>query len=54
MAKITVHARGEKIEAEVKTDKLSKFTLEPIEAMELGTKLLKAAYATKTKLSKKE
>lgn len=53
-AKITVHARGSKIEVEIKTDKLSKFTLEPDEAMDLGTKLLKAAYATKSSTPKKE
>jgi len=53
-AKIIVHARGQKIEVEVKTDKLSKFSLEPDEAMDLGTKLLKAAYATKSGSPKKE
>jgi len=53
-AKIMVHARGKKIEVEIKTDKSNKFTLEPDEAMDLGTKLLKAAYATKSSSSKKE
>jgi len=53
-AKIAVHAPGKKIEVEIKTDKLSKFTLEPDEAMELGTKLLKAAYAAKSDSPKKE
>lgn len=53
-AKIIVHARGQKIEVEIKTDKSSKFTLEPDEAMDLGTKLLKAAYATKSSNPMKE
>jgi len=53
-AKIMVHARGKKIEVEIKTDKLSRFTLEPDEAMDLGTKLLKAAYATKSGSPRKE
>lgn len=53
-AKITVHARDKKIEVVVKTDKLSKFTLEPDEAMDLGTKLLKATYATKSGSPTKE
>jgi len=44
-AKIMVHARDNKIEVEIENDKLSKFALEPDEAMDLGTKLLKAAYA---------
>lgn len=48
VAKIGVHARGKKIDVEVKTDKLAKFTLDSDEAMELGVKLLKAAYGTKT------
>lgn len=56
-AKVTVHAKGNKIELEVKADeadKASKFSLEPDEAMDLGTKLLKAAYATKSSSVKKE
>lgn len=47
MVKTTVHVRDGKIEVEIKTDKIGKFALEPNEAMELGIKLLKAAYATK-------
>jgi hypothetical protein len=53
-AKISVHARGSKIVVEIRTDKASKFTLEPDEAMDLGTQLLKAAYATKSSVPKKE
>lgn len=53
-AKVTVHARGNRIEVEVKANKSSKFSLEPDEAMDLGTKLLKAAYATKSSIVKKE
>jgi len=50
-AKITVHARGKKIEVDIKADKPSKFSLGPDEAMDLGTKLLKAAYASKSSSS---
>jgi len=53
-AKITVHARANKIEVEIRIDKLSKFTLEPDQAMDLGTKLLKAAYASKSSSPRKE
>jgi len=53
-AKIMVHVRGKKIEVEIKADKSTKFTLEPDEAMDLGTKLLKSAYATKSASPRKE
>ena len=49
MAKTAVHVREGKIEIEIKIDKVSKFTLEPDDAMELGMKLLKAAYASKVR-----
>jgi hypothetical protein len=51
VSKTTVHARAGKIEVEIKTGKgkTSKLTLEPDEALDLGIKLLKAAYSTKAK-----
>lgn len=49
MSKTTVHARAGKIEIEIKAGKgkASKLTLQPDEALDLGIKLLKAAYSTK-------
>lgn len=49
MAKTAVHVRDGKIEIDIKIDKVSKFVLEPNDAMELGMKLLRAAYATKVR-----
>lgn len=45
MTEITVHVREGKVEIEIRTDKVGKLTLEPSDAMSLGIKLLKAAYA---------
>jgi len=50
MSKATVHSRAGKIEIEIKTKgKISKLTLQPDEALDLGIKLLKAAYSTKAR-----
>ena len=37
---------------EIKTNAVGKFTLEPEDAMNLGVKLLRAAYATRTQRGK--
>ena len=47
MDNVKVHARKDKIDLEIRTDKCGKFTLNPDDAMELGIKLLRAAYVTK-------
>ncbi len=48
MAKTTVHVKGKKIKVDlILPDKEGSFTLDPDEAVELGIKLLKAAYSTK-------
>lgn len=51
MSKSTVHARGDKIEVEIKAGKgkINKLILKPDEALDLGIKLLKAAYSTKAR-----
>jgi len=51
MAKASVHIREGKIEIEIKVDKVSSFTLNPDDAMELGVKLLRAAYAAKAQIA---
>jgi hypothetical protein len=48
MVKTTVHVRDGKIEIEIKVNRIGKFTLEPDDALDLGIKLLKAAYSTKS------
>ncbi|MFQ5836424.1 MAG: hypothetical protein ACE5HG_01070 [Candidatus Bathyarchaeia archaeon] len=47
MVETTVHVHGGKLEIEIKDDKVIRFTLEPNDALNLGIKLLRAAYATK-------
>ncbi|MFQ6068042.1 MAG: hypothetical protein ACE5KD_00705 [Candidatus Bathyarchaeia archaeon] len=48
MVKTTVHVRGKKIKVDIiLADREGKFTLDPDDAMELGIKLLKAAYTAK-------
>lgn len=47
MSKATVHVHDGKIEIEIKTDTVAKFTLGPDSAIELGIKILRAAYAAK-------
>jgi len=47
MAKTAVRMREGKIEIEIKIDGVSKFTLESDDAVELGIKLLRAAYAAR-------
>ncbi len=51
MSKTTVHSRADKIEVEIQIakNKTSKLTLQPDEALDLGIKLLKAAYSTKAR-----
>ena len=49
MVEALVRVREGKVRIEIKTDKISKFTLEPDDAMELGVKLLRAAYAAGAK-----
>ncbi len=51
MSKTVVHSRAGKIEVEIKIakGKPSKLTLQPDEALDLGIKLLKAAYSTKAR-----
>lgn len=53
MVETTVHVRQRKIEVEIKTDKIGRFTLEPDDAVELGIKLLKAAYGARGRYAKK-
>lgn len=53
MIEVEVHARQNKIEMLIKTDKVNKFTLEPDKAMDLGINLLRAVYSTKTQESTK-
>ena len=48
MSKISVHTCNGKIELEFKINGANKLTLNPDEAIELGIKLLRAAYATKS------
>ena len=48
MSKAKVHTYKGKIVIEIKTNDVGKFTLEPDDAMNLGVKLLRAAYATRT------
>jgi|GEM_PF-5591041 hypothetical protein len=48
MSKISVHACNGKIELKIQTNGVSKVTLHLDEAVELGIKLLRAAYAAKS------
>jgi len=45
MIEASVHVHEGKIEIEIKAEKPARIILEPDEAMELGVKLLRAAYA---------
>jgi hypothetical protein len=47
MVDVEVHARKDKIELEIRSDKYTRLWLNPDEAMELGIQLLRAAYTTK-------
>jgi len=51
MAKIAVHVRDQKVEVDI--NEVSRFVLDADEAMELGIKLLRAAYAAKARGIKK-
>jgi len=51
MAKTAVHVRDEKIEVDI--NGVSRFALDADDAMELGIKLLRAAYAAKARGVKK-
>lgn len=44
---VEVHVHKDRIEMVIKTAKSEKFVLDPDNAVELGIKLLRAAYATK-------
>jgi hypothetical protein len=47
MSKTAVRVYDGKIEIEVETDTVVKFTLSPDDAIEFGIKLLRAAYSAK-------
>lgn len=48
LAKSTVHVRGKEIKVDlVLADKKDTFSLDPDDALDLGIKLLKAAYTAK-------
>ncbi len=49
MIEASVHVREGKVEVEIKAEKPAKIKLEPDDAMELGLKLLRAAYAAGAK-----
>jgi len=51
MAKAAVHVRDQKVEVDI--NEVSRFVLDADEAMELGIKLLRAAYAAKARGVKK-
>jgi len=51
MAKTAVHLRDEKIEVDI--NEVSRFALDADDAMDLGIKLLRAAYAAKARGVKK-
>jgi hypothetical protein len=51
MVEISVHVNEGKIDLEIRVEKPAKIQLEPDEAMELGVKLLRAAYAAGAKTS---
>ena len=51
MAKTTVHIHDEKIEVDI--NKIGRFALDTDDAMELGIKLLRAAYVAKARGVKK-
>ncbi|MFX0198742.1 MAG: hypothetical protein ACFFCW_21680 [Candidatus Hodarchaeota archaeon] len=48
MVETAIHVREGKVEIEIKTDKVSKLSLEPNEVIDLCIKLLRAAYATRS------